>query len=376
MSSNSSPTADHREYMRMALMEAAKGQGYTSPNPLVGAVAVKAGQVLATSYHERFGGLHAEVALLGKLTHEQAQGSTIYVNLEPCCHVGKTAPCTKALIEAGVTRVVLGHEDPNPLVKGKGIRALREAGIDVIVGVLEEEARALNRAFITFMVTGRPWILLKVAQTLDGCIALSNGESRWITSQEARTEVHRLRAGMDAVMVGSQTVLDDDPELTVRHVEGPNPVRIVCDSRMRVSADHKLFHQDEPERTWLLTTAQADPENRRRIEATGAKVMLCEANADGRVDLRFAMRALAKAGITSLLVEGGGKLHAAMIRENLFDKFIVAIAPKVIGSDGRSSVGPLGLLNMKDVPEFQSVSMRKIGTDIWLEFEKDVYGNR
>src|SRR3989339_1110883 len=195
---------DHARYMRIALEEAAKGRGFTSPNPQVGAVAAKEGTVLASSYHCRYGDLHAEVALLKKLTAEQAHGSTIYVNLEPCCHVGKTAPCTSALIEAEVACVVVAHEDPNPLVKGKGIKELSEAGIEVILGVMEAEARLLNRPFITYMTKGRPWILLKVAQSLDGCIALENGESRWITSQESRAEVHRLRAGMDGGMVGSQ----------------------------------------------------------------------------------------------------------------------------------------------------------------------------
>lgn len=366
---------DHAWYMRLALDEAVKGRGYTSPNPLVGAVAVKDGAILASSYHRKYGDLHAEVALLKKLTPEQAKGATIYVNLEPCCHVGKTAPCTMALIQAGVTKVVLGHEDPNPLVQGKGIQQLREAGIEVVVGVLEAEARTLNRPFITYMTKHRPWILLKVAQSLDGCIALGNGESRWITSKEARAEVHRLRAGVDAVMVGSQTVLDDDPALTVRHVEGPNPVRIICDSRFRVTDDIQIFHQDDPENTWLITTHKADPEKRKRIENTGARVILCDADANGRVDLHCAVRELASTGITSVLVEGGGTLHAALIRENLFDKFIIAIAPKVIGADGRSAVGALGLTEMKNVPEFDTVTMRQIGPDIWLELERHVYRN-
>ncbi len=369
------PHEEHIWFMRIALEEAAKGRGYTSPNPLVGAVAVKDGALLASSYHRKFGDLHAEVALLKKLTPEQARGATVYVNLEPCCHVGKTAPCSKALIEAGVVQVILGHEDPNPLVKGKGIAQLRAAGINVIVGVLEEEARTLNRPFITYMTQQRPWILLKVAQTLDGCIALGNGESRWITSKEARAEVHKLRAGMDAVMVGSQTVLDDDPALTVRHVEGPNPVRIICDSRFRVTEDIKIFHQEDPENTWLITTKNADADKRKRIEDTGAKVILCDANEEGRIDLNCAVRELATAGITSVLVEGGGTLHAALIRESLFDKFVVAIAPKVIGSDGRSAVGELGLTDMKDVPEFDTVTMKQVGQDIWLEMERNVHRN-
>jgi len=368
--------SNHESFMRIALEEAARGRGCTSPNPMVGAVAVKDGRILGRSCHRRFGEDHAEVALLKSLSPEEARGATVYVNLEPCCHVGKTAPCTTALIEAGVARVVLGHEDPNPLVQGKGIAQLRAAGIEVIVGVMEEEARALNVAFLTYITLGRPWILLKVAQTLDGCIALSNGESRWITSQQARDEVHRLRAGMDAVMVGSQTVLDDDPELTVRHVEGPDPVRVVCDSRLRVRADFRIFQQEHPERTWLITTDRADPARCREIEDTGAHVVRVDATDEGRVNLHSAARALAGAGMTSVLVEGGGTLHAALIREDLFDKFVICIAPRIIGSDGRASIGPLGLTSMRDVPEFDSMEFKRFGPDLWLEMERHVYRDR
>ena len=241
-------------FMKLALHEAAKGIGYTSPNPLVGAVAVKGEQVLAKAHHKLFGGTHAEVSVLSKLKAHEAKGATIYVNLEPCCHYGKTSPCTEALIAAGVGRVVVGHEDPNPLVSGKGIAQLRAAGIPVVVGVLEPEGRRLNAPFLTYITQGRPWILLKVAQSLDGRIALANGQSRWITSEAARVEVHRLRAQLDAVIVGSQTVIDDNPELTVRHIEGRNPLRIVMDSMLRISPDARVLHQADNGRTWVLAS--------------------------------------------------------------------------------------------------------------------------
>jgi diaminohydroxyphosphoribosylaminopyrimidine deaminase / 5-amino-6-(5-phosphoribosylamino)uracil reductase len=363
-------------FMRIALREAAKGRGFVSPNPLVGAVAVKDDKVLGKAYHRRFGEDHAEVALLKKLAAEDARGSTIYVNLEPCCHHGKTPPCTDELIRAKVGRVVVGHEDPNPVVSGKGIAQLRKARIDVTLGVLEEEARDLNAAFLTFITQGRPWILLKVAQSLDGRIALANGHSRWITGEAARTEVHRLRAHLDAVMVGSHTVIEDDPELTVRFIRGRDPVRVIVDSKLRISPAAKVLHQADRTRTWVIATPDAPNENRKGIEATGAEVITCPAGADWRIDLGKAMRLLAERGITSLFVEGGGTLHASFIHADLYDRFIVAIAPKVIGADGRPAVWELGYTDLVQVPQFIVRRNRRIGEDIWLELERDVHGNR
>lgn len=363
-------------FMRVALRQAVKGQGYTSPNPLVGAVAVKGEQVLGKAHHARYGDLHAEVALLQKLKPADVRGATIYVNLEPCCHYGKTSPCTDALIGAQVGRVVIGHEDPNPLVSGKGIAQLRAAGLPVIVGVLEREARQVNAPFLTFITQGRPWILLKVAQSLDGRIALANGRSRWITSEPARVEVHRLRSQLDAVVVGSQTVIDDDPELTVRHLEGRNPLRIVMDSTLRISPESRVLHQEDNGRTWVIATPNASIEKRQRIEETGATVIECTGGPDGKLDLVAAMKLLAQRGITSLFVEGGGTLHASFIRAGLYDKFIVAIAPKMIGADGRPSIWHLGLTEMDQAPQFVIRKNRRVGDDIWLELERDVYRDR
>lgn len=362
-------------FMRIALRAAVRGTGFVSPNPLVGAVAVKGEQVLGKAYHRKFGDAHAEIALLEKLLPADARGATVYVNLEPCCHVGKTPPCTDALIRARVARVVVGHEDPNPLVGGRGIAQLRAAGIKVAVGVLEPEARRLNAPFLTFMTRGRPWILLKVAQSLDGRIALANGQSRWITGEASRTEVHRLRSQLDAVMVGSQTVLDDDPELTVRHIEGRDPLRIIVDSQLRISPAAKVLRQTDRGRTWVLSTSQASADRRRLIEATGASIMVCPAGADGKVDLPRAMKLLAARDITSLFVEGGGTLHAAFIRAGLYDKFIVAIAAKLIGADGRPAIWDLGLDHLEQVPQFVVRRNRRVGKDIWLELEPDVHGN-
>jgi diaminohydroxyphosphoribosylaminopyrimidine deaminase/5-amino-6-(5-phosphoribosylamino)uracil reductase len=373
--SRTSGEADEH-FMRIALREAVRGAGQVSPNPMVGAVAVKNGKPLAKAYHARYGDAHAEVALLAKLSPAQARGSTVYVNLEPCCHHGKTAPCTDALIAAGVTRVVIGHEDPNPLVAGNGIAMLRAAGLQVTVGTMEREARRLNAPFLTYITRGRPWLLLKVGQSLDGRIALSSGESRWITGAAARTEVHKLRATLDCVIVGSQTVLDDDPELTVRHVVGRNPLRVVLDSRLRISPESRVFQQPGPDRTWIVTTEESLERRGREFRATGATLFGCPANHAGRIDLGDAMRMLSQHGITSALVEGGGTLHASLIREDLVDKFIVAIAPILLGGDGRPAVGDLGLSKIANAPRFNVTRYRRIGQDIWLEFERDVYGNR
>jgi diaminohydroxyphosphoribosylaminopyrimidine deaminase / 5-amino-6-(5-phosphoribosylamino)uracil reductase len=374
VSEHARKTDEH--FMRIALREAVKGTGFVSPNPLVGAVAVKGEQVIGRAHHKKFGEAHAEIALLEKLKPEEVRGATVYVNLEPCCHIGKTPPCTDALIRARVARVVIGHEDPNPLVGGRGISQLRSAGIEAAVGVLEPEARRLNAPFLTYMTKGRPWILLKVAQSLDGRIALANGQSRWITGEKSRTEVHRLRAQLDAVMVGSQTVLDDDPELTVRHIEGRDPYRIIVDSHLRISPAAKVLRQADRGKTWVLATAQATAENRRRIEETGAAVVICPAGADEKVDLPAAMKLLAERGITSLFVEGGGTLHASFVRTGLYDKFIVAIAAKLIGADGRPAIWDLGFEQLDQVPQFTVCRNRRIGKDIWLELEPDVYRNR
>jgi diaminohydroxyphosphoribosylaminopyrimidine deaminase/5-amino-6-(5-phosphoribosylamino)uracil reductase len=367
--------ADER-FMRIALRAALRGAGFVSPNPLVGAVAVKGEKVLGKAYHRKYGEAHAEIALLEKLPPAAARGSTIYVNLEPCCHVGKTPPCTDALIKARVARVVVGHEDPNPLVGGRGIAQLRAAGIEVVVGILEREARRLNAPFLTYITRGRPWIVLKVAQSLDGRIALADGRSRWITCEDSRIEVHRLRSRLDAVVVGSQTVIEDNPELTVRHVEGRSPLRIIVDSELRISPSARVFQQAERERTWVLSTERVEDEKRRRIEMEGAKVITCPAGADGKVDLGEAVKLLAARGVTSLFVEGGGTLLAAFVRARLYDKFIIALAPKLIGAEGRAAVGNLELDSLERAVQWTVRRNRRIGKDIWLELEPDVYGNR
>jgi diaminohydroxyphosphoribosylaminopyrimidine deaminase/5-amino-6-(5-phosphoribosylamino)uracil reductase len=368
------PSEDER-FMRMALKEAEKGAGHVSPNPLVGAVAVKNGKVLAKAFHRKFGDLHAETALLKKLTEDQARGATIYVNLEPCCHIGKTAPCTTALMNAGVQRVVIAHQDPNPLVNGKGMTILSEAGIDVRVGVCEAEAKRMNAPFLTFMNKGRPWILLKIAQSLDGRIALSNGESRWITGEASRTEVHRLRTKLDALLVGVLTVLDDDPLMNVRHVKGRDPIRIIADSKLRIPETARVLSHKDQSKTWILTTEGVDAEKIARLKKLGAVVIPCRAAPDGRVDMNHAMREIARRDITSVLVEGGGTVHASLLTGGLWDEMIIAIAPMLIGADGRPSVGDLGLEELKHAPRLTSYRQEKFDDDHWYYLERNVHGH-
>lgn len=361
--------------MQLALAEAEKGAGFVSPNPLVGAVAAKSGKLLGAAFHSAYGNAHAEVALLSRLTTEQAAGATIYVNLEPCCHWGKTAPCTEALASARIARVVVGCEDVNPLVSGRGIAALRQAGIRVDLGVCADAARELNAPFFTYITKRRPWILLKVAQSIDGRIALQSGESRWISGVAARAAVHRLRARLDAVLVGSQTVIDDDPELTVRHVPGRNPLRVVLDSRLRVAPTARVFQQPRPDQTWLITTPNQPADRLKEFEARGATLFTVRAMPDGRLDLAATFQLLAEHGVTSVLVEGGGTVHASMLAENLFDRFVVCIAPKVIGGDGRPAVGELRLSELDRAPQLQLKTQQMIGDDLWLEYTHHVHGN-
>ncbi len=367
--------SEDERFMRLAIAEAAKGAGYVSPNPMVGAIAVKRGRILAKAYHKRYGETHAEVALLRKLTSEEAKGATIYVNLEPCCHFGKTAPCTDALIASKVRRVVVGHEDPNPKVSGRGIKQIRQAGIAVSVGILSREARELNQPFLTFIAKGRPWILLKVAQSMDGRIALANGQSRWISGVEARKEVHRLRSQLDAVLVGARTVAADDPELTVRHVKGRNPIRVVLDSNLALSAKAKIFLQQDPERTWVMTTDRASATLKAKIEKTGAAVFCGPTAHDGHVNLEWVVQTLSSLGVTSVLVEGGGTIHASFIRAELFDKLIVAAAPMLIGNDGIAATANLGLQELSHAPRFSVSDVRKVGEDLWIEMVRDVQRN-
>jgi diaminohydroxyphosphoribosylaminopyrimidine deaminase/5-amino-6-(5-phosphoribosylamino)uracil reductase len=353
--------------MARALELAAAGLGLTSPNPAVGAVLVREGRVVGEGYHQRAGGPHAEAIAL-EAAGPAARGATCYVSLEPCSHHGRTPPCADALVAAGVSRVVAACGDPNPRVDGRGLARLREAGVAVTVGVGEAEARALNRAFFTFVSAKRPHVTLKSAITLDGKIAAWDGASRWITGEAARREAHRLRFLADAILVGIGTVLRDDPELTVRRSDLPpkEPWRVVADSRLRIPIGARVLRAADPGRT---VVAGAAPTPRRRAAALrelGVRVL--ELPRDGRrVDLRALLDALGELDVVSVLAEGGGELGAALLDAGLVDRVAFFVAPRLLG--GRTAPGPIGGVGraLKDAVSLSGLSYRHVGEDLLVE---------
>ena len=311
----------HEAFMRRALELAEQGTGYTRPNPLVGAVIAKGGEVIAEGYHARYGGPHAEAVALER-AGEAARGADLYVNLEPCSHWGKTPPCVDRIIAAGIRRVFIATRDPNPLVNGKGVEKLRAAGIEVVEGVLRKEAERLNEIFFYWIKMKRPFVALKLAMSLDGKIATRSGDSRWITGEGARRRVHELRRRHAAVLVGINTVLADDPELTVREVEGPQPLRIVLDSRGRVPLSARVLAGEA--RTLVATTAAMPEERERALLERGVEVWRLPAR-EGRVDLVALLARLAGEEIDSLLVEGGGEVAWSFLAQGLVQKLYLCL---------------------------------------------------
>lgn len=357
----------HSRFMRLAISLAKKGQGLTSPNPAVGAVIVKAGRVAGRGYHKKAGGVHAEISALASCA--DPKGATLYVTLEPCCHFGKTPPCADAVISSGIKTVVVGMLDPNPLVAGGGIKRLKEAGIKVETGVLEKECRALNEPFIKFITTGTPLFTVKLASSLDGRTAASTGDSKWITSAQSRRLVHRVRKATDAVMVGSSTVMKDDPELTVRLVKGRDPLRVIVDSSFRVPLDAKALRiptQTGARPPIVFTTGKADKSKIKAARMAGVDVVVVRRSAEG-VDLLAVSAELARRGVLSVLVEGGGTLAASFIREGLADKLMIFYGPLMIGSDGFPSVGPLGVRSVKRAIRLKGMTVKRVSDDILVE---------
>lgn len=356
---------DDAFYMRLALDAAAAARGQTGMNPVVGCVVVREGRIVGIGAHLKRGEGHAEVHALA-MAGAEAEGATVYVTLEPCSHYGKTPPCCDRIIAAKAQRVVVACMDPNPAVAGKGIAKLRAAGIAVETGVLEEQARKLNEAFFKHITTGLPFVTLKAASTLDGKIAASGGDSRWITGAVAREAVHTLRHRHQAIMVGSGTVLADDPQLTVRAaVPGVHPVRIVVDAPLRVPPAAKLYNDGLAE-TIVLASEQADAQAERMLQGQGVTVLRC--GSGSHVDLVQAMRLLGKREIGSILLEGGGKLNGAMLAAQLVDKILVFIAPKIIGG-GAAAPGSFdfpGSVKMADAIMLQSFEVERYGDDVCL----------
>jgi diaminohydroxyphosphoribosylaminopyrimidine deaminase/5-amino-6-(5-phosphoribosylamino)uracil reductase len=321
-------TPEDERFMRRALALASRGRGRTSPNPMVGTVIAKGGRVLAEGYHHRVGLAHAEVDALEKLGG-RAPGATLYVNLEPCDHQGRTGPCTRAVLQSGVARVVVGMVDPNPLVNGRGLRRLRRAGVRVDTGLLESESRRLNEGFVSVMEQGRPFVAIKLAATADGRIATRSGDSAWVTGEPARAFVHKLRATYDAVLIGAGTAARDDPLLTVRLTRGRDPLRVVVDSRARLSPRARMLREGSSS-VLVAATDRAPASRVRALQRAGAEVLAVRER-QGRVDLQALLAALVRRGVLTVLCEGGASLAGALLDAGLADKLCLFYAPKIVG---------------------------------------------
>lgn len=354
-------------YMELALRQSRKGWGYTKTNPLVGAVVVKDGKIIGQGYHQRYGEGHAEVNALSNI--DDATGATIYVTLEPCSHYGKTPPCAELLIKRGIRRVVAAMEDPNPLVKGKGFSLLREAGIDVEVGVLEEKAKKVNEIFIKYITNTTPFTILKSAMSLDGKIATHTGNSKWITGQDARESVHQIRKGVSAIMVGINTVLKDDPLLTTRLNEehSINPIRVIVDSKGKIPLHSKVLNTIQEAPTVIVTTDSAERENIKHISEKGAQVLMVGQDSNGKVNIREMLEKLRQMNINSLLLEGGGTLNWSFINSGLVDKYIFYISPMIIGGQkAQSPIGGDGYSFIDECPKLEFHEVDTIGTDLLI----------
>ena len=364
---------NHVRWMQRALELAQRGAGYVSPNPLVGAVLVSSeGHILGEGWHQRYGGPHAEVHAIEAA--ERAHGSealrsaTLYVNLEPCAHYGKTPPCTLLILQKRIPRVVIGMEDPFPAVAGRGIATLRARGVEVITGIHEEACRELNAPFVHHVTTGRPYVTVKVATSLDGQVATSTGDARWITGKAARTRVHALRSASDAILTGSGTARQDDPSLTVRHVEGPQPLRIVLDRQGRLPASLKLFTDAWVRHTLVVTAEGCMPPYADALQQRGGRIWHIPEE-EGKLHLRTLLQRLGKEGrvdgrpVQSLLVEAGPALVTALLREGVVQRYLQFIAPRLLGK-GRGVTEDLGITRVDESLTFARTRWEPVGEDL------------
>lgn len=352
-------------YMNKALKLAERASGYTSPNPMVGAIIVKDNNIVGQGWHQRAGTPHAEIHALHE-AGDLAKGATIYVTLEPCSHYGRTGPCADALIKAGIKKAVIAVTDPNPLVRGQGIAKLRNAGIEVVEGVLSESAARLNEVFIKWISTKKPFAVLKTAMTIDGKIATYTGNSKWITEVGARQRVHKLRATYDAVLTGVGTVLADDPEFTVRlGQEGKNPLRIIVDTMARTPPTAKVVATN-PETTLIAVSTVAPQDNIAALKHKGVEILEVSTDTTG-INLTELFQIIGARNITSVLLEGGAAINASALSANLIDKVYWFIAPKIFG--GHNALGPVGgqgISLVKDAINMENLSTEFIGNDILI----------
>ena len=359
---------DYNFYMTEVLKLAERGKPYTLTNPLVGALIVKDDIIIGKGYHKKYGDLHAEINAIKDAEEkgESVEGSTLYVNLEPCCHYGKQGPCTQVIIDKKIKKVVIANVDPNPKVSGKGIRILEDAGIEVVEGIMEEEGLKLNEAFFHYIKTNKPFVTLKSAMTLDGKISSITGDSKWISSDVSRTYTHRLRAENNAIMVGIGTVLADDPLLNVR-LEGDfvNPIKIILDSKLRIPIGAKLFSSSQA--LTIIAHSKDYDVKKYKILKEKKNVELISLNyKDGFLDLEELMEKLRDFNICSILLEGGGNLNFSMLNGKLVDKVLFFIAPKFIGGKALSPVSGQGIKNMKDAIKLRDLQVEKMGPDVFV----------
>lgn len=355
--------------MRQAIDLAGRGVGRTAPNPPVGALLVRDGVVVGSGFHPAAGQPHAEVFAL-RQAGERARGADLYVTLEPCCHHGRTGPCVEALLQAGVGRVFVGVHDPNPLVAGQGIRRLQEAGVDVVTGLLEGPCRYLIAPFAKHILTGRPLVIFKAAMTLDGRTATAGGESQWISCEQSRLKVHRLRNQVDAVMVGSKTVMTDNPRLTTRLADGGrDAVRVVVDGSLRTSPEAALYNQVSTAPTLLLTADDQDPDRRKPYLRRGVEVIGIRRQGN-HLDLVDALEKLGQRHLQAVLLEGGGTLAGTMLRCGLIDRVMLFVAPLLFGgSDGQSLFAGPGVQRLADAFRLADLRLSRVGEDLLLEGE-------
>ncbi|AJF29256.1 bifunctional diaminohydroxyphosphoribosylaminopyrimidine deaminase/5-amino-6-(5-phosphoribosylamino)uracil reductase RibD [Clostridium botulinum] len=355
----------NEKYMELALELAKKGEGKVNPNPLVGALIVKDNEIIGSGYHEKYGEAHAEVNAINNAT-KSLDGSTIYVTLEPCSHYGKTPPCVDLIIEKKIKKVIIGMLDPNPMVSGRSIKKLKDNDIEVIVGVEEEKCKKINESFIKYITSNLPFVILKSAISLDGKIATSIGESKWITSEESRRDGHLLRNKLSAIMVGINTIIEDNPELTCRIENGKNPIRVIVDSNLRIPLKSKVVNNSD-KLTIVATTKYADKLKKQELINKGVRVIEIN-DKNKKVDLKELMRCLGTLKIDSILIEGGGTLNFSALEENIVDKVRFYIAPKILGGErSKSSIGGEGFFKLSDAVKLKELTYEKLSEDIVIE---------
>ena len=356
-------------YIQLALEIAKKGIGEVSPNPLVGCILVKNDRIIGAGYHQKFGANHAEINAIEN-AKESVDGSTLFINLEPCSHYGKTPPCVDRIIESRIKKVVIGTLDMNPLVSGTGVKKLKSAGIEVKVGVLENDCINLNKFFFKYITKKVPYISLKAAQTLDGRIADSKGASQWISSIQSRKLVHQLRSNYDAVLVGAGTVVKDDPSLTVRLTDGRNPRRIILDSSLNLKTDKKLFTRNNDHKTILVTSRSNESRRKvKKLESFGVQVLFASVDKSGNLNLKSVLKQLSKNNIASVLVEGGSRVFSSFLRSKLYDDIYLFISPKIAGQ-GVPVVEDIGVKSIKRTLNVKIRNFERIGEDLLLQLEK------